>query len=339
MIGSYSGDLEGDKKRQEELNVLRLDLAQLHTRLADIQKSNGNYLASIDDYQSSLDLRLVCLGKYHRKVADCFMSLAGGYLSLAMIEDDECEGENDVEEGDDELPPPPKKLTDEEKVAYRMLSVKHYLNCGMCFAGMNAEALGKDPTFKHILEKKATEGDDDDDDEVSNVNDVSIPSTPSEIMNALKKEIMSYSLFQQTPPRPTNETKVEAWKAEKQAIEASWNDEQDTFMFNFEMVDELLENIDASEENVQGLIQISGLASGVADAENSRKDNGDSKDGKESIGFGNSGTSLPAPPPQVVSGTVNLAPMMVIKKKKKPEAASSPNKKLKVEEGVVSEGF
>ena len=46
----------------------------------------------------------------------------------------------------------------------------------------------------------------------------------------------------------------------KKAIEESWNDEQDTFMFNFEMVEELLENIDASEENVQGLKSVAELA-------------------------------------------------------------------------------
>ena len=49
---------------------LRLDLAQIHVRLGDLQRINGNYEESVADYGTCLAIGRELLGESDRRVAD-----------------------------------------------------------------------------------------------------------------------------------------------------------------------------------------------------------------------------------------------------------------------------
>ncbi|EJK61074.1 hypothetical protein THAOC_18490 [Thalassiosira oceanica] len=60
----------------DERSSLLLDLAQVHTRLGDLQRSNSAMLPCVADYAAALTLRTEVLGEYDRRVADSHFSLA-----------------------------------------------------------------------------------------------------------------------------------------------------------------------------------------------------------------------------------------------------------------------
>ena len=69
----------GIKYTSTQQTNLLLDLAQIHTRLGDLQRANANILPCIDDYNLALELRTKCLGKFDKKVADSHFSLGQVY--------------------------------------------------------------------------------------------------------------------------------------------------------------------------------------------------------------------------------------------------------------------
>ena len=49
----------------EQQKEMLLDLAQIHTRLGDVQRGNGN-ASAIDDYSRSLEIRRDILGEFDK---------------------------------------------------------------------------------------------------------------------------------------------------------------------------------------------------------------------------------------------------------------------------------
>ena len=145
----------GIKYTSTQQTNLLLDLAQIHTRLGDLQRANANILPCIDDYNLALELRTKCLGKFDKKVADSHFSLGQVYAEApnrvgeneGMVSDfvnslggasagsaaAASGGSNDGVE-----------LTEEEKIEMRSKSLEHYLACGVAFAGIMAKMCGED---------------------------------------------------------------------------------------------------------------------------------------------------------------------------------------------------
>ena len=135
--------------------ALLLDLAQIHTRLGDLQRANANVLPSLDDYNTALRLRLQHLGRFHRQVADAHFSLAGAYAEApTKLAEEEgraarfvrglggdgataAAGAAEGQEGG-------ATLSEEEKGEFRARSREHYLACGVAFAGLLAKLCGDD---------------------------------------------------------------------------------------------------------------------------------------------------------------------------------------------------
>ena len=159
----------GIKYTSDQQTSLLLDLAQIHTRLGDLQRANANILPCIDDYNLALELRTHCLGKFDKKVADSHFSLGQVYAEApnrvgeneGMVSDfvnslggasaagasgggaATSGGSNDGVE-----------LTEEEKIEMRSKSLEHYLACGVAFAGIMAKMCGEDAekftSFVHV---------------------------------------------------------------------------------------------------------------------------------------------------------------------------------------------
>jgi len=135
-----------------EQTDLLLDLAQIHTRLGDLQRANANILPCIDDYTLALDLRTQTLGKFDKKVADSHFSLAQVY---AEAPNQVAENEGKVSDFVNSLGGPGAasggsggggdvELTEEEKIDMRRKSLEHYLACGVAFVGVMAKLCGED---------------------------------------------------------------------------------------------------------------------------------------------------------------------------------------------------
>jgi len=142
-----------------EQSELLLDLAQIHTRLGDLQRGNSsvaNTSDCISDYTTALSLRIKVLGKYHKKVADSHYSLAGVYAEAPSKSGEEVEeaverfvselgggdggkGKNDGGGGGAK-----QIMTESKKMEYRERSLDHYVQCAVSFSGMLASMCGED---------------------------------------------------------------------------------------------------------------------------------------------------------------------------------------------------
>ena len=155
-----------------------LDLAQIHLRLADLQKANGAYRDCIADYAKALELRTAVLGPYDRKVADGHYQLGVVCMTRAAEGDKADIGDNGdgdstaaaaaastgllpagAEDGilgmmsaaaaeaaaaaDKETKPSP-----EECYQLRQRSVAHYLACARSFGGCIAKLCGVEDETK-----------------------------------------------------------------------------------------------------------------------------------------------------------------------------------------------
>ena len=112
---------------------LQLDLAQIHLRLGDLQKCNGNYPGAIADYTSCLAIRQPILGMYHRKVAELYHLLGSVHIMLASEGD-----KQSVEEGE-------VTMTPHEIEKNRSLGIQNFVACGKSLAGQIAFLCGGDP--------------------------------------------------------------------------------------------------------------------------------------------------------------------------------------------------
>lgn len=116
-----------------------IDLAQVHQRLGDLQRGNGNYHGATLDFQKSLSIRYKILGRFDRTVADSHYSLGMTYLLCAAVVAEE--STNNDKKDDNSLSEAEKEA---KKSDLRRKAVLHYLSCGCSFAGLIANMCGED---------------------------------------------------------------------------------------------------------------------------------------------------------------------------------------------------
>ncbi|KAL9187242.1 hypothetical protein ACHAXT_001345 [Thalassiosira profunda] len=308
---SNNGTAYTDAEKKE----LLLDLAQVHVRLGDLQRADGNVLPSLPDYESALKLRVRCLGKFDRKVADSHFSLAGVYAEApSRAGENEGKVENFVSSltgggeagmggmGDEEKG---EALTEAEKREFRMRSLEHYLACGVAFAGIMAEMCGEDAEKFTSLESDSGAS------SMAAASSAATASSHCKSMTAIRQRLATL-----TPP--TSPAKKEEFDDLK------------------EMVDEIQEAMDSAEETEEGLRSLGEMKANEI-RKHEAKSNGEGVEetleggATTTIGFGApSGSSGFA---AAGAGAVNAfgstaataasataAPMMVVKKKKKKPA-------------------
>ena len=119
-------------------NEQELDLAQVHMRLGDLQRANGNYAEAMEDYQHAHTLRKQSLETYYdRRIADTLYSLGMCSLLLAA----ESEKQTSAPSTD---PNPKVSLSPQQILEYREKSILHYLECARVLVGIIALLCDKD---------------------------------------------------------------------------------------------------------------------------------------------------------------------------------------------------
>ncbi len=119
-------------------NEQELDLAQVHMRLGDLQRANGNYAEAMEDYQHAHTLRKQSLETYYdRRIADTLYSL--GMCSLLLAAESEKQTSNPPSD-----PNPKLLLSPQQILEYREKSILHYLECARVLVGIIALLCDKD---------------------------------------------------------------------------------------------------------------------------------------------------------------------------------------------------
>ena len=312
--------------KEELKKMIELDLALVYSRLGDLAKANGHFKDCLGDYGNTLRLRMKHMGKYCQKTSDAYYSLATAYTNLAA-------GEEDSDEA---------KSTDAEKKAWNLDSIRQYYECGLCFSGMAAEMVNEDPTFKKILSPSDSNEDDDDDDDDDDEEETLPARAAAETnphatkLQSVKKQLESFKLFVAPPARPATEDEAakDAWDEDVKKQKAAYSDEQDQFMFCYEMLEEMIECVESADKNMEvlqkarenkekaegaegstdgttiGFGDAGAAAGGAAVAEGA---------GQTTFGFGAAPTTTAA-----AAAPVAAAPMMVVTKKKKKTVAPTP---------------
>jgi len=300
----------------EEIEMAR-DLAQVHLRLGDLQKSNGNYQSAADDYErcrnileniaeDSIIIPEGSSGKVYadRKVANVHYSLAMTYMLLAA------EGEKELQKKQDSPEAPLDNpilaavaaaakevaqddapcMTPAEITHCRELSIQHYLDTGKCFTALMANLCGETPFF----------GSANNQEETSSVS-ASAGFSSSSLTNLIAGASKQMSSIRDC---------VSSW-------EALLDNEQDAVLEWKELLDEIQETIDNAESEAQVLRDnINQLTSNVE----KQVQEEDAKTGATtSNGFD-------APSSQAA---VANAPMLVVKKKRRPTESLKPAESAK----------
>ena len=286
---------------KEEQQELLLDLAQIHTRLGDVQRANGNS-SSVEDYSRSLEIRRHVLGEYDKLVADNHYYLAQAYGEAPSKEKEREDGalgivaalggggEGEGGSGDG--------MTKEEIAECLVKSMDHYLACGISFAGYLANMCGQDAA--KMTEVK-TEGS-------STAAAASLNggggTTHSQILETIRKRIVNVKPISETDTDKVNDTK--------------------------EILDEIQEALDTAEGSEDALKAVHAMKESEI---RKHSGNGDEEVVGENgatttIGFGTAGAAAAAASTTSSSfGTSKTdaaaVPMMVVKKKKKPSSSDS----------------
>jgi len=306
-----------------EQTDLLLDLAQIHTRLGDLQRANANILPCIDDYNLALELRTQTLGKFDKKVADSHFSLAQVY---AEAPNQVAENEGKVSDFVNSLGGPGAsegsggggdvELTEEEKIEMRRKSLEHYLACGVAFVGVMAKLCGEDAeVLTSVNDESSTACASDSAAMAASASSVQSPANYAKTMSTLRQRITS---LPQT--KLTQDTKFE-------------------FDDLKELLDEIQEAMDSAEETEEGLKSLGQMKANEI-KKHEMKQNGESiveksEDGAmTTIGFGapssssltgginafgssSSAATAFGSTTSTTSATATAPTMMVVKKKKK----------------------
>lgn len=327
-----------NKQQQSEL---LLDLAQIHTRLGDLQRGNNtstNTSDCIADYTTALKLRLEVLGRYNKKVADSHYSLAGvcaEAISGGGEEEEEAVerfvsqlGGGSTAASGDSSSGGRQMMTENEKMEYRERSLEHYVQCAISFSGMLAIMCGEDADsltdVMNVESASATTAAA----AAASVNGTS--GIHSTMLSTLRSRVSNL-----TPPIKSPE--------------------KESFEDIKEMLDEIQEAVDTAEEAEEGLRTL-GVMKANEIKKHEAKMNGEQHVGEggeeeeagggvTTIGFGSSATALAAASSSVnvfgatatsklvaasctpslnpfgstaaTSSASSAQPMMVVKKKKK----------------------
>ena len=281
------------KYTPEQRKELLLDLAQIHTRLGDLQRANGNTFSSIEDYSRALELRVLCLGKFERLVADAHFSLASAYAEAPHHQEVHYGMEN-TNTGD---------LSKQEAMQFRKKSLDHYLACGVAFAGLIAKLCGEDA-------EKLTE------------------IVGSE--RGSSTEVAAAATSEEDETRKTIHSKILATLRRRiSELQPPPATDKNSFLDLKEMMDEIQEAMDSSEHTEQALKDVAVMKANEVKKYSSEGeldvvrmiDGGKERESSvtTTIGFGSHTAVGGVATSSASPATANAAPMMVVKKKKKPQ--------------------
>mmetsp|Transcript_25161 Transcript_25161/g.35440 ORF Transcript_25161/g.35440 Transcript_25161/m.35440 type:complete len:534 (+) Transcript_25161:112-1713(+) len=333
---------------------LKLDLAQIHLRLGDLQRTNGRYMDAISDYTSCLELRKPILGEYDRKVADAYYMLGLVSNMLASEGDKQLDEQKNQDTnngtaaaaaaGEPEQP----TLSPAQIEEYRTKSIENFLLCSKSIAGIISTLCGADP--KEII---GSADEDAKEDEKPPASD-SAPTPAAGKTTGL--ELSDLLLTNASRTLRTIRTRIadKFLNSKASATSSSTQDDIETVKELAEMLDEIQETIDEAENTKKGLHDVAeikanaqaaieksdaaeaGGASGEASnpwaafGSSTSSGKADAKEGTTTIGFGSSSVATS-------TATAAAPTMMVVKKKKKRDATDSklaattlvPKKKVK----------
>jgi len=272
--------------------TMKMDLAQIHQRLGDLQRINGNYTEAVEDYKNCLNIRNESLGVFHRSVANCHYSLGLTYLMLAA--------EGDKETGEQKSTAAMSE--DGRMKMHKNSSLRHYLACGRSFSGLIAKLCGAEPKY--------VAGNGEDEKPSATGSNENPQAFCSRSLQQIRKRVSGLK-----PVNQGDEAVVYEWR---------------------EVLDEIQETIDSSEESVKVLKDVSKLkaqAEAEAQEQDNSKDTADEKRsddlkmvlGETSVGFGSAKLSANAFG-HTFSGTSKnsgSANMLVAKKKSKRDRPDS----------------
>ena len=268
---------------------IQLDLAQIHSRLGDLLKANGNYADAIADYQACLNIRLRLLGPYDRKVASMYHALGLVYMMLAS--------EGDTKQQDATTTEQEHCGTPAQMDEYRRKSIQMYVECAKSFAGQIAFWCGANP--EDILADvpdgggKTTGMDKD---------ELALVSSSSNTVRAIRERVNSLNTTSSTTAGENQET-VQELK---------------------ELLDEIQETIDEVQTSKEGIKQVAQMkAKAKADVDGSVETTNHADGSTTTIGFGTSTVNI-----RHVAAATAVAPthaaasdakpmMMVVKKKRR----------------------
>lgn len=296
-------------------NLLRVDLAQIHLRLADLQMANGAYRSAMEDYTVALTIRTELLGKYDRKVADVHYQLGVTAMMLAA------EGEKSLHPSiastaaaqpdnplvaalgaavaearrEDEL------MGSDEIRMLRLDSVRHYLDCGRSFGGKVALLCGADP--EEVVGKEDASRDTKGDDAESTAY-----ATASKSLEDIRAKCADLA---------NGKKPAAGVGGEKKTCNDDVSSCEEALADILELLDELQETIDHTEADLRGVIQVHEMKVQMEEEVRAADDivggqnqaSGDDSGAVTTIGF--------APPPLEEAATFVGRSMMVVKKKEK----------------------
>jgi tetratricopeptide (TPR) repeat protein len=270
---------------------LRLDLAQVCLRAADLQKMNGHYQAAVTDYEACLRQfkTNALVGPYDRKRADAHYNLGLMYHTLlahttnkknnADDEDIDANNDNNID-----------TLDEATKELYRGRSYHHSFQCGQIFCAQIAILCGVEPLelFARAEQEVANYKTTGEDDEPFN----------SEQQHHANKAEVSWNL--------------KALRKHVGTMEPPQED-QETFRNLLDVLDELQEFVDEAENSELGMKSTMEMKSEITAAVAGQTDDiGTEKAyGSTTFGFGSAAAETATAEATVMSSS------MVVKKKRK----------------------
>ena len=344
-------------KEQEMYKDLTLDLAQIHTRLADLSRHEGHYQNSLDDLHQAKTLReevLTDAQKWDRRIADVEYNLAMTTLLLASEGEKNLVDKQDPQEKESSMNHDPMKammsammgggggdgnnihgedpndtkvvLTMEEISALREKAICHYVQCARIFAGIIGTCCNVDPNVLAEADESLEYRED---------SKVAAATTNTSKENASSSgEAMSSIQVRASKALEAIRTRV-ANALEKESIK---EEDSDRVHDMKELLDEIQETIDNCEQDREGLRDVA-IMKKQAEEEIRKSDDAE---GVTTIGFGSTSESnvAAATATSTVNSTTTIgfgasatstatvassAPMMLVKKKKKLDLKSTDN--------------
>mmetsp|Transcript_40179 Transcript_40179/g.97054 ORF Transcript_40179/g.97054 Transcript_40179/m.97054 type:complete len:651 (-) Transcript_40179:129-2081(-) len=140
-----------DVNDQSKMDKYRLDLAQTLLRVADLQRLNGRYDASVQDYKSCLELRQKVFtdDPWNRKIADAQYNLGLSYLasSSELIKENTTTAEGGEVAAASGGASTAKTVADPVALSkeHCRQGIEMYLDCARTFSGILSQFCGADP--------------------------------------------------------------------------------------------------------------------------------------------------------------------------------------------------
>lgn len=222
-------------------SMYQLDLAQVHLRLGDLQRGNGNYESAIGDYEKALEIRTKINGTYDRSVADCHYMLgmttlllaSGGGESDRNLKETSNEGSQKLEEATFR-----RKGQIEE---WRRRAILHYLACGRALGGLLGKLCGVEPN------------------DISSDGLVAGISMHGQWWDEDEPKKMSSSSKREEDVRVICSLNLQKIRERVKNFKAKLSEDGATVFDLKEVLDEIQETVDASDESVQAVGDISKL--------------------------------------------------------------------------------